>query len=165
MTTRQQTAAFRTSPFMDRGEVQDTLHHPSPSITQACLFRLPDNLALLSCLLKEIAALQVKGAIAHVLRSQLHHAAFYGSMFFVPTPNMTYKPILNVSDLNVHVPCPHFKMETVQSVRAAVRPQEWTFSIDLQDAHLHVPMHPASYRYLLLVLLPTEIFSPQTLAV
>ena len=39
-------------------------------------------------------------------------------------------------------------METVQSVRVAIRPQDWTCSIDLKDAYLHVPIHLASYRYL-----------------
>ena len=48
-------------------------------------------------------------------------------------------------------------MEIVQSVRAAVRPQDWTCSIDLQDAYLHVPIHPVLYRYLQLVVSPTEV--------
>ena len=33
---------------------------------------------------------------------------------------------------------PHFKMET----------QEWTVSIDIRDAYLHVPMHQAIRKYL-----------------
>ena len=79
-------------------------------------------------------------------------------MFLVLKPNGTYRLILNVSKLNVHIPCQHFKMETVQSVCAAVCPQDWICSIDLQNAYLHVPIHPASYRYLLLAVSPTEVY-------
>ena len=53
-------------------------------------------------------------------------------------------------------------METVQSVRAAVHPQDWTCSIDLQDAYLHVPIHPALYRYLPLAMSPTEVYHFRT---
>ena len=84
-------------------------------------------------------------------------------MFFVPKPNGTYRPILHVADLNVHIPCPFFKMETVQSVRAAVCSQDWTCFIDLQDAYLHVPIHPASYSYLRLAVSPTEVYYFRTL--
>ena len=131
VTTRRQTASFCTSMglvhghtglFMDSGGVQDTVHFPSPLSRRPVPFRLPDNQNLRSYLLKESAALCEKGAIARVPRSQLHHAAFYASMFLVPKPNGAYRLILNISKLNVHIPCPHFKMETVQSVRAAVRP-------------------------------------------
>ena len=58
----------------------------------------------------------------------------------------------------MHIPCPHFKVETVQSVLAAVRPQDWAYSIDLQDAYLYIPIHPTSYRYLQLAVSPTEVY-------
>ena len=84
-------------------------------------------------------------------------------MFLILKPNGTYRLILNVSKLNVHIPCLHYKMETDQSVRAAVRPQDWTYSIDLQDAYLHLPIHPASYRYLRLAVSRTEVYHFRTL--
>ena len=107
----------QAGPYLVSGGVQDTLHCSSPSVTQACTIQI----ARPSCLLKEIV-----GAIACILRSQLHHAAFYASMFLVPKPNGTFRQILNVSKLNVHILCLHFKMETGQSVCAAVRTQDWT---------------------------------------
>ena len=64
---------------------------------------------------------------------------FYVSLFLVLKVNGTFRPILHVSKLNVHILCPHFKMETVQSVCAAVHPR--LDSIDLQDVYLHVPIH------------------------
>ena len=43
---------------------------------------------------------------------------------------------------------PHFKMETQGSVRSAIRSQEWTVSIDIRDAYLHVPIRKAVRKYL-----------------
>ena len=39
-------------------------------------------------------------------------------------------------------------METVKSVRQAMRLSDWAVSIDLTDAHLHVPIHHQSRKYL-----------------
>ena len=52
---------------------------------------------------------------------------------------------------------------TVQSLLAAVRPRDWTCSTDLQDAYLHTPIHPASYRYLRLAVSPTDVYHLKTL--
>ena len=41
-----------------------------------------------------------------------------------------------------------FKMETVKSVRQAMRLNDWAVSIDLTDAYLHVPIHRQSRKYL-----------------
>ena len=43
---------------------------------------------------------------------------------------------------------PHLKMETQGSVKAAIRSQEWTISIDIRVAYLDVPMHRALRMYL-----------------
>ena len=41
-----------------------------------------------------------------------------------------------------------FKMETVKSVRQAMRLNNWAVSIDLTDAYLHIPIHHQSLKYL-----------------
>ena len=41
-----------------------------------------------------------------------------------------------------------FRMETAQSVLQSLRLGDWMVSLDLQDAHLQVPVHPDSRRYL-----------------
>ena len=41
-----------------------------------------------------------------------------------------------------------FKMETVKSVRQAMRLNDWAVSIDLTDVYLHVPIHRQSRKYL-----------------
>ena len=39
-------------------------------------------------------------------------------------------------------------METPDSIRASLIPGEWLSSIDLSEAYLHIPIHPASMKYL-----------------
>ena len=39
-------------------------------------------------------------------------------------------------------------METVKSVRQSIMVNDWSVSIDLTDAYLHVPIHPISRKYL-----------------
>ena len=39
-------------------------------------------------------------------------------------------------------------METIRTVLAAVRKDDWMVSVDLQDAYLHVPIHPKSRKFL-----------------
>ena len=46
-------------------------------------------------------------------------------------------------------PCLHpFRMETSQTVLCAVRRSDWMVSIDLKDAYLQIPIHPASRKFL-----------------
>ena len=40
------------------------------------------------------------------------------------------------------------KMETQESTWASFREGEWVSSIDLQDAYLHVPIHPQYRKFL-----------------
>ena len=73
---------------------------------------------------------------------------FYSRLFLVPKKTGDLRPVIDLSTLNRHMVVPHFKMETQGSVRSAIRSQEWTVSIDIRDAYLHVPMHQAVRKYL-----------------
>ena len=53
-----------------------------------------------------------------------------------------------LSLLNRYIEKQAFKMETVKSVRQAMRLNDWAVSIDLTDAYLHVPIHHQSRKYL-----------------
>jgi hypothetical protein len=50
-------------------------------------------------------------------------------------------------------------METVDMIVQAMRPGDWSFSIDLSDAYLHAPMHPHFRRYLRVALSPSEVYA------
>ena len=93
-----------------------------------------------------VNALLSKGAIERVLNEA--SLRFYSWLFLVPKKTGDLHPVIDLSALNRHLVVPHFKMETQASARAAIRNQEWTISIDIRDAYLHVPMHIAFRKYL-----------------
>jgi hypothetical protein len=55
---------------------------------------------------------------------------------------------LDLSSLNKFVRKIKFKMETVSSIRKAIRPGDWATSVDLTDAYFHVLIHPRCRRWL-----------------
>ena len=77
---------------------------------------------------------------------------FYSRLFLVPKKTGHLRPVMDLSTLNQHLIVPQFKMETQVSVRATIRSQEWTVSIDIKDAYLHVLMHRALKKFLRFVL-------------
>ena len=66
----------------------------------------------------------------------------------MPKKNGKFRLILDLSLLNHYIEKQAFKMETVKSVRQAMRLNDWAVSIDLTDAYLHVPIHHQSRKYL-----------------
>ena len=93
-----------------------------------------------------VNALLMKGAIEWVIN--VKSLGFYSRLFLVPKKTGDLRPVIDLSTLNRHMVVSHFKMETQGSVRSAIRSQEWTVSIDIRDAYLHVPMHQAVRKYL-----------------
>ena len=74
--------------------------------------------------------------------------SFYSWIFLVPKKNGKLHLIIDLSLLNRYIKKQSFKMETVKSVRQAIRLDDWAVSIDLTDAYLHVPIHHQSRKYL-----------------
>ena len=66
----------------------------------------------------------------------------------LPRVSRDLHPVIDLSRLNDHLVIPRFKMETQASVQASIRENEWTVSIDIQDAYLHVPMARSVRKYL-----------------
>ena len=93
-----------------------------------------------------VDALLMKGAIERV--TNVKSRGFYSRLFLVPKKTGDLRPVIDLSTLNRHMVVPHFKMEMQGSVQSAIRSQEWTVSIDIRDAYLHVPMHQAVRKYL-----------------
>ena len=69
-------------------------------------------------------------------------------LFLVPKPHQMWRPVIDLSRLNTFLLVERFKLETSESIRASLIPGEWVSSIDLADAHLHIPIHPNSRKYL-----------------
>ena len=72
---------------------------------------------------------------------------FYSRIFLVPKKNGKLRLIIDLSLLNRYIKKQSFKMETVKSVRQAMR-LDWAVSIDVTDAYLHIPIHHQSRKYL-----------------
>ena len=73
---------------------------------------------------------------------------FYSRLFLVWKTSWSWRPVIDLSTLNLFVDVLHFRMETIQSVLLSVRQGDWMASIDLKEAYLQIPVHPESRRFL-----------------
>ena len=94
---------------------------------------------------KEIEALVEKNAIARVSEKR---GGFLSTLFLVPKADSSWRPVLNLKPLNRFVISPHFKMESVRSVKNLVQPGDWLIKLDLKDAYLTVPIAPQHQHFL-----------------
>lgn len=92
----------------------------------------------------ELAALLEKGALEKAPLTP----GYYSRVFVAAKASGAWRPIIDLSRLNLHVQFTKFHMETPQSVLRSIRTGDWMVSVDLRDAYLQVPMHPESRRYL-----------------
>ena len=72
-----------------------------------------------------------------VVKSSL---GFYNRLFLVPKPNRKWRPILDLSCLNVFLNTGTFKMETPETM--------WVTSLDFSDTYFHIPVAQRSRKYL-----------------
>ena len=94
----------------------------------------------------EVRALWMKGAIAVV--DDPSTPGFYCSVFTVPKKTGDFRLIINLRPLNKHLVVDKFQMDSLKHVRQALGRHDWTVSVDLKDAYLHIPIHPEFQRYL-----------------
>ena len=59
-----------------------------------------------------------------------------------------FRAIIDLKRLNLHVSCPHFKMETTQSILKSLRQGYLVICFDLSDAYLQIPIHAKSQHLL-----------------
>ena len=93
---------------------------------------------------EEIQALHRKGAVEPAPPT----SSFFSRMFVVTKATGGWRPIIDLTTLNLNVDRTPFRMETSQTVLRAVRRNDWMVSIDLKDAYLQIPIHPALRRFL-----------------
>ena len=75
-------------------------------------------------------------------------AGFYSSMFVVPKHTGDLHPILSLKHFNRYMHIPSFKMPTLKHVWQLIQQGDYAFSIDLQDAYLHVPIVKHHHHFL-----------------
>ena len=101
---------------------------------------------------RSLALSQALGALVEklvvekvVVRTSL---SFYNRLFLVPKPDNKWRPILDLSQLNLFLKTNTFKMETPTTIRVSLQKGEWVTSLDFSDAYFHIPIHPRSRKYL-----------------
>ena len=99
---------------------------------------------------KEVQSLVEKGAVE---LAPLPSPGFYSRIFVVMKASGSWRPVIDLSTLNLRVRKTPFKMETLQSVLRSVRSGDWMVSIDLKDEYLQIPIHPDCRKYLSFVAL------------
>ena len=118
-------------------------------------FHLKPKLTRHPLIISEYKNQQKDRALASCIQSLLHKHAieklrnieslgFYSCLFLVPKPHLKWGPVIDLSRLNQFLRIERFKMETLESIRTSLNTGEWVTSIDLQDAYLHIPIHPRS---------------------
>ena len=80
-----------------------------------------------------------------VIKSSL---AFYNRLFLVPKLNRKWRPILDLSQLNLYLKASSFKMETPETIRLSLQTGEWVTSSDFSDAYFHIPINSRLRKYL-----------------
>jgi hypothetical protein len=92
---------------------------------------------------QEIMALLSKKAIEEATEE-----GFSSRIFTIPKKTGDLRPVLNLRPLNQYITPPHFKMESIKMVCNIINRKDYLTSIDLQDAFLHILIHPTSRKYL-----------------
>ena len=109
--------------------------------------RMPKDPVKMEILKGEVESLLQKRAIEEV--TSMHpKRGFFSRIFLVQKRTGGWRPVIDLSRLNQFVLCPHFKMETLNSIRLALQKGDWVTSLDLRDAYFHIGIHRRSRRYL-----------------
>ena len=99
-----------------------------------------------SYLLEALHQLMDKNAIE--LAHNQTSLGFFNRLFLVPKPNNKWRPILDLSKLNLFLKVEKFQMETPETIRTSLQQGEWVTSVDFKDAYFHIPIQEQSRKYL-----------------
>ena len=91
-----------------------------------------------SYLLEALHQLMNKNAVELVYNQT--SLGFFNRLFLVPKPNNKWRPILDLSKLNLFLKVEKFKMETPETIRTSLQQGEWVTSVDFKDAYFHIPI-------------------------
>ena len=89
-----------------------------------------------SIIQKKVDELLAKG----VIKPPSGGAGFYSSVLVVPRHTGGLQPILNLKTFNNYLHIPSFKKPSVRHVWHLIQYGDYTFSIDVKDAYLHIPI-------------------------
>ena len=97
---------------------------------------------------REFLTLLEKEAIVEVpKRSQ--NQGFYSTLFMVPKKNSEkLRPVINLKPFNQFLVKKTFKMDHLKVIIKVMQQGDWTVSIDLTDAYMHIPIRQSHQRFL-----------------
>ena len=104
------------------------------------------NLHRNSYLLEALQQLMDKNAVERVHNQT--SLGFFNRLFLVPKPNNKWRPILDLSKLNLFLKTKKFRMETPETIRTSLWQGEWVTSVDFKDAYFHIPIQEQPRKYL-----------------
>ena len=108
----------------------------SPLFHNFCQFSAKAAAAHHPIIQKEVDELLSKGTV----EPSSGGTGFYSSVFVVPKHTGGLQPILNHKWFNCYLHIPYFKMPTIRHIQQLIQHGDYAFSIDLQDAYLHIPI-------------------------
>ena len=73
---------------------------------------------------------------------------FFSNVFPIIKPVGPARVILNLKQLNVHVPYLHFKMDTLKDVFPLIHPNYYFVTVDLKDAYYSIYVRPEDRKWL-----------------
>ena len=123
--------------------VQDPLCNAAPTEISGTGDHIPQGVPKWSSLSQSVQELWNKGAIEPAPLT----TGFYSRLFLTNKATGEWRPIRDLSSLNVFVHCPSFTMETPRSILGALQQGQWLTSLDLKNAYFHIGINPADRRY------------------
>ena len=73
---------------------------------------------------------------------------FFSNVFPIMKPTGPARIILNLKDLNIHVPYLHFKMDTLKDVLLLIFPNCFFVTVDFKDAYFSIYVQPEDRKWL-----------------
>ena len=119
---------------------------PPPLTSLPRWTRVPSDPSKALALRTEVQSLLDKAAVE--ILPPPYPPGFFSTLFLVPKPDGRWRPVIDLSTLNLFIVPPPFKMETIHRLWGSLLLEDWATSIDLTDAYFHVPMHISTRRYL-----------------
>ena len=113
-----------------------------PSNTRAKAYPMSNSLS--SKIDDEIKSMLGRGILKE---AKLDETMFLSPIFVRRKKSGGLRLILDLKELNSHIPFKHFKMETFENVLKLIRPNIWMVSIDIKDAYYSVKIHTEFQKY------------------